>query len=276
MLMSSNDRVLCVDDEPNVLEGLKRTLRRSFHVVTAVGPEAGLQTLEREGPFAVIVSDLSMPGMDGVAFFEESRKICPDSMRILLTGDADLNSAMSAINRGAIFRFLLKPCDPDVLQEALAEAVKQFNLVAQERAPVTHSLPGGGAPAAPGREALKKFLVVDGSATIRRMMVNTLERMGYTEVAEARNGADALELFGPLIRCVITDWDMPDMDGLALIRALRARPDGQKVPIVMVTTRSHRADVLAAKNAGVDTYIVKPFNPPVLKEKLDAVLRATR
>lgn len=279
MRMSSNDRVLCVDDEPNVLEGLKRTLRRSFQVVTAVGPEAGLQALQREGPFAAIVSDLSMPGMDGVAFFERSRKICPDSMRILLTGDADLNSAMSAINRGSIFRFLLKPCAPDVLQEALTEAVKQFNVSRQERPTPVDALPGADAPAAtlaPGREALKKFLVVDGSATIRRMMVNTLERMGYTEVAEARSGAEALDLFGPLIRCVITDWEMSDMDGLELIRAIREHPDGHRVPIVMVTTRSHRSDILAAKNAGVDTYIVKPLNPPVLREKLSAVLRATR
>lgn len=277
--MRGNKRVLCVDDEPNVLEGLSRSLRRYFEVVTAVGPEAGLLALEKNGPFAAIVSDLRMPGMDGIAFFEASRKIAPQSMRVLLTGQADLDSALAAINRGAIFRFLLKPCAPDVLQEALTEATKQYDLLASSRSSApARSAAGSNPPTAASSlgDALQRFLVVDASATVRRIISNTLEAMGYPEVVEAKDGEEAVELFGPSIRCVITEWDLPSTSGLELVRSLRLRPHGDRVPIIMVSKRGHRADILAAKDSGVDSYIVKPISKPVLKEKIEAALRATR
>lgn len=290
--MSRSPQVLCVDDEPNVLEGLKRTLRRSFEVTTAVGPVAGLQALEEAGPFAAIVSDLSMPTMNGVAFFEESRKISPHSARILLTGQADLNTAMDAVNRGAVFRFLLKPCAPDVLHQALSDGVEQYAQIARERDLLNRASRDIDVPEAVGtpvatdqgakegppvtREALMKFLVAESSITMRRVIVNSLHRLGYTEVAEARDGEEALRVFGSSIRCVITGWDLPGMSGIDLVQALRDRRDGREVPLLMVTSRSTRSDILAAREAGVNSYIVTPFTVHVLKDKLDAVLRATR
>jgi two-component system chemotaxis response regulator CheY len=119
-----------------------------------------------------------------------------------------------------------------------------------------------------------RFLVVDDSATMRRIVVNSLNRIGFADTVEAGDGQEALELFGPEIGCVITDWNMPQMTGIDFVRALRAHPDGATVPILMVTTRSVREDILAAIEAGVNNYIVKPFTPPVLKEKIDGVLRA--
>jgi two-component system chemotaxis response regulator CheY len=119
-----------------------------------------------------------------------------------------------------------------------------------------------------------KFLVVDDSATMRRIVVNSLNRIGYTDTVEAGDGGEALRQFGPSITCVITDWNMPNMNGIDFVRELRNRPDGKSVPVLMVTTRSVREDILAAIEAGVNNYIVKPFTPQVLKEKLDAVLRA--
>jgi two-component system chemotaxis response regulator CheY len=117
-----------------------------------------------------------------------------------------------------------------------------------------------------------KFLVVDDSVTMRRIIVNSLQRIGYEQTVEAGDGQEALGLFDSSIQFIITDWNMPNMSGIDFARALRARPDGKNIPILMVTTRSVREDILAAVEAGVNNYILKPFTPPVLKEKIDQVL----
>lgn len=119
-----------------------------------------------------------------------------------------------------------------------------------------------------------KFLVVDDSATMRRIVVNSLRRIGFESCIEAGDGAEALEAFDSSIEFVITDWNMPNMGGLDFVKALRARPDGKGVPILMVTTRSVREDIVTAAQAGVNNYVVKPFTPPVLKEKIDQVMSA--
>ncbi len=115
-----------------------------------------------------------------------------------------------------------------------------------------------------------KFLVVDDSATMRRILINSLQRIGYNECVEAGDGAEALEKCDPTIQFIITDWNMPNMSGMDFTRELRTR--GVTVPILMVTTRSVREDIIAAIEAGVNNYVVKPFTPQVLKEKIDAVL----
>ena len=114
-----------------------------------------------------------------------------------------------------------------------------------------------------------KFLVIDDSATMRRIVVNSLQRIGFTDVVEAGDGVEALKAFDASIGFVITDWNMPNMSGIEFVRALRARPDGASVPVLMVTTRSVKEDIVAAIEAGVSNYIVKPFTPQVLKEKID-------
>jgi len=117
-----------------------------------------------------------------------------------------------------------------------------------------------------------KFLVVDDSVTMRRIIINSLHRIGYTDCVEAGDGIEALESFSPEIDFVITDWNMPNMGGLDFVKELRKRPDGNTIPILMVTARSIREDILAAAEAGVNNYVVKPFTPQVLKEKIDQVL----
>lgn len=126
-------RVLCVDDERNVLNGLERTLFEHFDVSTAESGAAGLELLQSEGSFAVVVSDMRMPGMDGAAFLKRVRESFPDSVRILLTGHADINAAISAVNDGNIFRFLYKPCPQDVLIKSLEDAAEQYRLVIAEK-----------------------------------------------------------------------------------------------------------------------------------------------
>jgi two-component system chemotaxis response regulator CheY len=119
-----------------------------------------------------------------------------------------------------------------------------------------------------------KFLVVDDSATMRRIVVNSLQRIGFHDTVEAGDGQEALAKFDESVKFVITDWNMPNMSGTELAKALRTRPDGASVPILMVTARSVMVDILTAMEAGVNNYIVKPFTPQTLKEKIDSLLLA--
>jgi two-component system, chemotaxis family, chemotaxis protein CheY len=120
-----------------------------------------------------------------------------------------------------------------------------------------------------------KFLVVDDSLTMRRIIINALQRIGYADTVEASDGKDALAKFDPAVGFIITDWNMPNMSGLEFARAVRATPEGGSVPILMVTTRGAREDIIAAVEAGVNNYVLKPFTPSVLKEKIDRLLSGT-
>jgi response regulator RpfG family c-di-GMP phosphodiesterase len=135
--------VLFVDDEPNLLAAVARVLRATeFDVKTAPDGATALETLRTEGPFAVIVSDLRMPRMDGVTLLRTARGVAPDTVRILMTGQADLEGAISAINEGSIFRFITKPCPSLVLQMNLRAAIEQYRLVTAERVLLEQTLHG--------------------------------------------------------------------------------------------------------------------------------------
>ena len=130
---SSLPRLLCVDDEPNVLAGLKNVLRRHFDVTVATSGSDALRTLVDEGPFTVVLSDFAMPGMNGAQFLGHVRHAAPDTVRLLLTGQATLDDTIAAVNDGNIFRFLKKPCAPPDLIRALEDAVEQSRLVTADR-----------------------------------------------------------------------------------------------------------------------------------------------
>jgi response regulator RpfG family c-di-GMP phosphodiesterase len=125
-------KILFVDDEANILSAFKRQLRNKFEVDTATSGRDALYLIQDQ-PYAVIVSDLRMPVMDGIQFLTQAKGILPDSVRILLTGHADLATAIDAINQGDIFRFLTKPCAPGVLMGSLEAALQQYSLVTAER-----------------------------------------------------------------------------------------------------------------------------------------------
>jgi CheY-like chemotaxis protein len=127
------DRVLFVDDESNVLDGIRRQLRNRVDLETATSGAAGLELIRSRGPFAVVVSDMRMPEMDGARFLARVGEIAPESVRIILTGQADLDSTIKAVNEGRIFRFLLKPCDSDTLQDVLKSGIEQYRLVNAEK-----------------------------------------------------------------------------------------------------------------------------------------------
>ena len=119
-----------------------------------------------------------------------------------------------------------------------------------------------------------KLLVVDDSSTMRRIIKNTLARLGYKDILE---GADGVEGWNQIdsnadVDMLITDWNMPEMNGLELVKKVRADNRFTDLPIIMVTTEGGKGEVITALKAGVNNYIVKPFTPQILKEKLGAVM----
>ncbi len=122
------EKILLVDDEPSVLEALTRQFHKQFHLYTASGGQEALATLRTSGPYAVVVSDCRMPSMDGIQLLSLVRKVAPNTVRMMLTGNNDLETAMEAVNRGEIFRFLTKPCPSDTLHAAIADGIKQYHL----------------------------------------------------------------------------------------------------------------------------------------------------
>jgi two-component system chemotaxis response regulator CheY len=119
-----------------------------------------------------------------------------------------------------------------------------------------------------------KFLVVDDSLTMRRIVINTLKTIGYAEVVEAGDGKDAMaKLLSEGADFLITDWNMPEMNGLDLTKWVRANAQYGNMPILMVTTRGNKEDVIEAMKVRVNNYIVKPFTAQGLKEKIDAILK---
>lgn len=127
------ESVLFVDDDPHILDAMRRQFRNSFRIATAAGPEQGLAAIADRGPFAVVVSDLRMPGMSGIQFLAAVRAQAPDTVRVMLTGQADMADAIAAVNQGAIFRFLLKPSSAIILGKVIESALEQHRLLVAER-----------------------------------------------------------------------------------------------------------------------------------------------
>lgn len=123
------NKILFVDDDPNVLHALARQHGRRFDIQTALGCENGIVALKNDGPFAVVISDLRMPGLDGIRFLSLVRQVSPNTVRIMLTGQGDPQSEMEALNEGKVFQFLTKPCPPEKLAQALEAALEQYSHV---------------------------------------------------------------------------------------------------------------------------------------------------
>jgi response regulator RpfG family c-di-GMP phosphodiesterase len=140
--MSERPRVLLVDDEPLVLEALRRQHGQRFALVPAVGAAAALARIDAGETFTVVVSDFQMPGMDGVCFLERMRERAPRTVRIMLTGQTDVRVATEAVNRGSIFRFLTKPCANADFARTLADAVEHHRVLEAERRLLEQTLAG--------------------------------------------------------------------------------------------------------------------------------------
>ncbi len=135
-------KILIVDDDPNILQGYRRQLRRQFQIDIADGGVEGLQAISDHGPYALVVSDMRMPKMNGVQFLAEVKKRAPDTVRIMLTGNADQQTATDAVNDGNIFRFLNKPCPAEDFSKALVAGIEQHRLITAEHEVLTKTLSG--------------------------------------------------------------------------------------------------------------------------------------
>jgi response regulator RpfG family c-di-GMP phosphodiesterase len=169
-----NNKVLLVDDDINILQAIKRTLRDSFQVTTVDNGIEGLEILKEEGPFAVVVSDYRMPEMNGVQFLANTIKIAPDTVRIMLSGQADLEVSIQAVNEGSIFRFLNKPCPTEQLIKVLTAATEQYRLVISER------------------ELLEKTL--KGSLKLLLDIINAINTQAFSKASRLRKLANAIAI----------------------------------------------------------------------------------
>jgi response regulator RpfG family c-di-GMP phosphodiesterase len=172
--------VLYVDDEENLLLAVKRQQRRYLDLETASDPRAALELVRGARSFSVVVSDLQMPGMDGVEFLKSVREIRPDTTRIMLTGNADLEAAQRAVNDGHVFRFMTKPCPPETLREAVYAGARIHELVVAERTLLERTLRGA-------VEVLTQTLALVNpeafgrAARIRRAVTTLVQRMGLAD-----------------------------------------------------------------------------------------------
>ncbi|KIL97131.1 Hydrogenase transcriptional regulatory protein HoxA [Paramagnetospirillum magnetotacticum MS-1] len=142
MMPGFPEKILLVDDEANLLAGMRRLLGQSFNITTAEGGIEALGLAQNEGPFAVVVSDMRMPGMDGIELMRRFQEASPDTTRIMLTGNADQKTAVEAINTGQIFRFFNKPCSMATLSEGIMAGIRQYRLINGERVLLEGTLSG--------------------------------------------------------------------------------------------------------------------------------------
>lgn len=117
------------------------------------------------------------------------------------------------------------------------------------------------------------IITVDDSSTMRRIIKNTLQKLGFNNILEGGNGIEGLDVLAKnKVDLIITDWNMPEMDGLTFVKTIRAKPEYKDLPILMVTTEAAKEDILTALRSGVNNYIVKPFTPETLQEKVFKLL----
>jgi response regulator RpfG family c-di-GMP phosphodiesterase len=136
------EQILFVDDQPELLATIQFTLGKTFNIVTAVGGDGGLAALRTQGPFAVVVSDLDMPGLDGLHFLEVVKTSSPDTVRLMLTSNTQHEKTIEVVNQANIFRFLNKPCSTETLTKCVRDALQQYRLVMVERDTLEKTLGG--------------------------------------------------------------------------------------------------------------------------------------
>lgn len=140
--MNADAKILFVDDEPNVLMGFQRQLRKKFNLDVADSAAQALRAFEEAGPYAVVVTDMRMPTTDGIQLLQQIKQRYPDTVRLMLTGNVDVETAIKAVNDGCIFRFLTKPCPPELMSVVIAAAVEQHALITAERELLCKTLSG--------------------------------------------------------------------------------------------------------------------------------------
>lgn len=209
-----SETILFVDDEPQILDSMRRQLRKRFKINTALGGKEALKKIKSEGPFAVVVADMRMPGMDGVELLSLIKEISPDTVRLMLTGNADQQTAMEAVNKGQIFKFLTKPCPATILVPSLALALRQYRLITAEKELLDKTLKGS-------IKVLSELLSFSNPAAfsagvrIRSLVMEIAEKLGYEdlwqlEIAALISQIGCVTLPAEIVSNIFTDTDLTD------------------------------------------------------------------
>lgn len=170
-----NNKILCVDDEESILKGFQLNLRKDFELHLASNGVEGLEVFDREQGFALVLSDMRMPQMDGATMLSEIKKRDPEVVTVLLTGHTDFESAMSAVNEGSIFRMLSKPCPPEMLIRVLNDGLAQHDLIKSKRILLDQTLRGAVDALAQSLSTVKPLFF--GRAQRVRRIANELAEM---------------------------------------------------------------------------------------------------
>lgn len=224
--MNQKPLILCVDDEVNVLEGMKINLRKMGQILTAESGVEGLQVLKDHPDIAIVISDMRMPEMDGARFLSTVREQFVDTVRLLLTGFSDIEAAIRAVNEGQLFRFLTKPCPPDMLQAAVSAALDQHRLIMAERVLLQRTLLGS-------VHALIEVMALDNPQAIGRAMrvrrrVRDIARsiglrtVWPVEFAAIFSQLGIVSLRGELRKKIYWGTELEDDEQLALSRSIDA------------------------------------------------------
>ena len=187
-------KVLCVDDDPKILAGYQRALGGRFAIETASDAEEGLTLLESQGPYAVVVADMHMPGMNGVQFLRRAMEKAPEAVRIMLTGSSEQDTTIAAVNHGHVFQFLTKPCPAKVLAEALELGIKQYH----QNLHLHSTL----APPTAKRQPPEAFLHNYGKKQFDAL-VGFIDICRFSEAARGKSAAQVRDLVAPFIQTVV-------------------------------------------------------------------------
>lgn len=264
LMDTRKSRVLCVDDEPNILRSLKWLLQRQFDVTLAPGGEQALALLA-DGDFDVVVSDQRMPGMSGAELLREVRRRSPRSMRILLTGYSDIQAILRSVNEGEVFRYIHKPWDVNELPEVIAQAARIARTTA--------------APAVVDDEARASEWPIDEADAVMLIddnptLVEVLrEALGpQRRVLHARHIGEALEaIVEHQVGVVITDTQVDHLDTTTLLKILK-RDHPAIVSVVYSSTADAPSMVKLINGGQVLRILMKPVKPVTLRLALHAAL----
>lgn len=192
-------KILFIDDEQNILDAYRRSLRKQFDIDTALGGAEALRKMKEDGPYAILITDMRMPGMDGLEFLKQAQTVAPNSVRMMLTGNADQRTAAEAVNQGHVFRFLSKPCQPEDFAMALQCGLHQYRLITAEKELLTKTL-GATIRMLVELLGLINHDLFDDAQTLRQNMKSLTEALQASGGLEHKQEAWTLDLAALLAR----------------------------------------------------------------------------
>ncbi|MBI9113064.1 HD domain-containing phosphohydrolase [Maridesulfovibrio ferrireducens] len=262
-------RILFVDDEINLLKSIKAMFRKQYSVDIAEGPEKGIKMIKNGNKYAVIISDLKMPGMDGIEFLHRVQKITPDTTRIMLTGHADVEAATLAVNRGHVFRFLTKPVQAEEMRRILDAAIKQYSLVTSEKELLRGTLRGC-------IRVLTDVLSVVSPETfslsqrIKRLAVKTAERLGIRntnqlELAAMLSQLGCISLSESTLHKIHSGEELTEIEQ----KEFESHPSISVKLLSNIPRLDQVIEIISKQNKSAEDFPDMPFESKIIKACLD-------